>query len=401
MNRERIRQCLDENLSGLYVTEGRHRMMMNEITAGGRPVRKKRSAALVLLAVLLIAAGTATAAALSGALLEKAIDMDVERGPLSTWSLDEKLEWIDLLSENGWSFPVEELSALHDEQLPEDEKEQRASQLIVSTFGREDAVSHVDIMERLKGPMSTWSLEDKAWYSDTIQSKVTLLDSWRDVLPEESDMTREEAVERARGAILSARMVTQDALENRIVNVSFFTNQDHEEPCWMVSWQTDPYGTSGPEYTVLMTRTGEVIEDAALGVYTPVHVAEMMAEDEIGTAPLLPQSREEQWSLAEKAQWLGDDNGLPADDEISEETAIALARQALQAQGVDVQQYAVSVWYKLYDPYAADDSLQYPAYVVYFSDHADAPRTVYGIIIDPQTGDIQRFYTPSDSLGNG
>lgn len=93
--------------------------------------------------------------------------------------------------------------------------------------------------------------------------------------------------------------------------------------------------------------------------------------------------------------------GEAEDDEISEETVIAIAKQALQEQGVDVHQYAFSVWYRLNDSYAVDDSLQFPAYVIYLTDHADAPQTVYGIIIDPKTGDIQRFYTLTDSRGNG
>lgn len=400
MNRRTVRQCLDENLSGLYVTEGKHRMMMHEITTGGQ-MKKKISVAMVLLAILLIAAVTATAAILWNSLFEKTIDMEVEHGPLYTWSLEEKLELIDLLSENGWSFSAEDISNLHDEQIADAEKEQLADQMIVNMFGREDAISHVDIIESVKGPMSTWSLEDKAWYSDYIQSKMTLIDSWRDVLPDESDMTREEAVEIAKEAILSAQAIKRDELENRIVNVSFFTNQDHEEPCWMISWQTSPYGVSGSEYTVLMTRTGEIIEDTALEVYTPAHMAEMMAENENKMASALPQSREEQWSLEKKARLLGNDNGLPAADEISEETAVAVAKQALEDQGVDVQKYEISVWYKLYDYYAVDDSKQNPYYVVYFTDNFDAPKEVYGIIIDPKTGDIQKVYTPNDSSGNG
>ena len=39
MNRKTVRRCLDENLSGLYVTERKHRMMMREITAGGNAMK--------------------------------------------------------------------------------------------------------------------------------------------------------------------------------------------------------------------------------------------------------------------------------------------------------------------------------------------------------------------------
>lgn len=123
MNRKTVRQCLDENLSGLYVTERKHRMMMNDIMTGVKQMKKKISVATVLLAILLITAVTATAAALLNSLFAKTIDMEVEHGPLYTWSLEEKLELIDLLSVNGWSFSAEDIGNLHDEQITEAEKE--------------------------------------------------------------------------------------------------------------------------------------------------------------------------------------------------------------------------------------------------------------------------------------
>lgn len=400
MKRESIRQCLNDHLSGLYVTEGRHRAMMNEIVRGGGKGKKKVSAAMALFAIFLITAATAAAAVLLHSFYESVIDMEIERGPFHTWSLEEKTELIDLLSENGWSFSEKDMGVLRNEHVANVKKERLATQMIVDRFGREDAVSHMDIIESVKGPMSTWSLEDKAWYSEYIRSQKTLLDSWRDVLPEENDLTREEAVEIAKEAILLAHTLRSDELENRIVNVSFFVNNAHEEPCWLISWQTDPYAAS--EYTVLLTRAGEIIEDEALEVYTPAHRASMMMQDEADAHPSqCPQGREERWSLEDKAKWLGADNGLPADGEITGEKAADIARRTLQEREIDTRKYEMSVWYKLYDAYAADDLLQNPHYVIYFTDDLDAPEEVYGVVIDPQTGKVQTVYTPDRHPGNG
>lgn len=399
MKHEGIKRCLDENLSGLCVTEGRHQGMMREITTGGGRAKRKISAAMVVFAALLLAAAAAAAAVLLHSVFERAIDMEMEHGPFYTWSLEEKAELIDLLSENGWSFSEKDMRELRNERAARAERERLATRMIVDKFGREDAVSHIDIIERVKGPMSTWSLEDKAWYGDYMRSKKTLLDSWRDVLPGENDLTREEAVEIARKAILEAHAIGRDELDRLLVNVSFFTNHDHEEPCWMISWQSDPYAASA--YTVLLTRAGELMEDEALEVYTPAHRAVMMRNEADGKDSRYPQGREEQWSLEDKAKWLGDENGLPAEGEIAGETAAEIARRALQEQGVDTQKYGMSVWYKLYDAYAADDFLQSPHYVVYFTDDFDAPRAVYGVVIDPQTGEVQAVYTPNSHPGNG
>lgn len=394
-----VKQCLDDNLSGLYVTEGRHRAMMREIVTGGGKGKRKISAAMVLFAALLIVAAAATAAAVLNSLLERTIDMEMEHGPLRTWSLEEKAELIDLLAENGWSFSEKDLDDLRSERIAASERERLATRMIVDMFGREDAVSHMDIIESVKGPMSTWSLEDKAWYSDYIRSKQARLDTWRDVLPGEGDLTREEAVDIAREAILEAHAIGRDALEGRIVNVSFFTNDGHDEPRWLISWQTDPYAASA--YAVLLTRAGEIVEDEALEIDTPAHVADRMARDEADENPPYPLGHEARWSLEDKAKWLGPEHGMPADGEIAEETAADIARRTLQNRGIDTRQYEMSVWYKLYDAYAADALVQSPHYVVYFTDDLDAPREVYSVIIDPQTGEALRVYAPNHHPGNG
>lgn len=60
----KIRDCLNENLSGLYVSRQQHAALMNEIT-GGRKVKKKLTASLVLVLVLVLLAAAALAWGLS------------------------------------------------------------------------------------------------------------------------------------------------------------------------------------------------------------------------------------------------------------------------------------------------------------------------------------------------
>lgn len=56
----RIRDSLNENLSGLYVSRGQHANLMNEIT-GGRKMKKKLTASLALAMVLVLLAAVALA----------------------------------------------------------------------------------------------------------------------------------------------------------------------------------------------------------------------------------------------------------------------------------------------------------------------------------------------------
>lgn len=61
----------------------------------------------------------------------------------------------------------------------------------------------------------------------------------------------------------------------------------------------------------------------------------------------------------------------------------------------------MSVWYKLYDYYAADDSAEMPFYVIYFTDDLDAPTKVFSVRIDAATGEILITYTPETMPQNG
>lgn len=92
--------------------------------------------------------------------------------------------------------------------------------------------------------------------------------------------------------------------------------------------------------------------------------------------------------MEDKAKWLGADNGLPGADDITEAQAIAIAQKRLHDIGYDLPDYEISVWYKLYDDYAADDSLQEPFYAVYFTNDLDAPAEVFSVIIDADSSEV-------------
>ena len=389
MKDARIREALEANLSGVSVSQRRHREMIDTIT-GGKTMKRKWSVGLVLALALLALSVTAVAATLINRTFEQVIDMEVENGPIFTWSYDEKLRLVTLLSEDGWAFPAETLALLNDEQASVSVKDAAITQLITEALGREDAVSHIDIIERVKGPMTTWSLEDRAWYSDFIRARIDVLDAWHDILPEEGDLTPEQAVQIAKDALLAALEVTENELDGMLASVSFFTNGEGMQPRWMIDFLDDPYG--GPEYTVLLTREGEVTEDVLLDVYTPEHEAERRSQT---TAP---DEQQAFWSLEDKAAYIGEENGLPAPDEIREEQAIAIARDAVIALGIDPTALTVSVWYKLYDPY--DSAMQGPFYAIYWIDDPDAPYESYCVIIDPQSGEVLKTTSSmEDSTG--
>lgn len=399
MKDTRIREALDANLSGLHVSNHLHREVVNAIK-GGKPMQRRISVSLVLVLALLTLSVTAAAATLLNHMFEQVIDMEVEKGPFHTWSYDEKLRLVSLLQENGWDFPDEQLTVLHDADTRADEKEAIVTSLITDAFGREDAVSHIDIIESVKGPMSLWSLEDRFWYSEYIRSKIDVLDTWRDCLPAEGDLTAMQAVSIAREALLKAfgedaRAQKENELNGMIASVSFFTTGGTAEPRWMIDFLQGPYASAA--YTVLLTRDGTVTEDDLLGIHTPEHELSLSATPSEPT--VLEQLESEKgrcefWSLEDKAAILGEENGLPAADDISEAMAISIALESLSAQGVDTASFATAVWYKRYDPYG---SLSEPFYAIYFIDDPDAPYRSYCVIIDPQSGAVLETTSSTDN----
>lgn len=402
-----VQQVFDSSLSGIQDDPWMAQRVLNNASRtkerGGITIRKRTIIPVILMILLLLGTVAYAATVLLNSMFESVIDMEIDQGAFCSWSLDEKIALIDLLSENGWDFSTADIDTLHSEQTPIETKEKLATQMITEHFGREDAISHFDIIEKVKGPMSTWSLEDKAWYSSYIRTKKTMIDSWQDVLPGKDDLSTVEIIEIAKKAILDAHSITERELDDRIVSVDFFITDKHPEPRWRVAWLRDPYGMS--EYTVLITRKGEITEDPDLEIYTPEYMAHLIQNPQNKNYTVdnsYPRGRQEQWSILDKAKWLGEANGIPSEKEISEEAAVAIAQEALQKRGYDLTGYESSVWYKLYDYYdTSEDARQGPFYIVYFVDNFDAPMNTYAVFIDPNTGAVTEICTPEDTQSNG
>lgn len=394
-----LRYSIDQRAKGEKSVKTKRRSKSSDLSLRSelRTISRKKVIMLVVAVMLALCTTACAISVLPNTIFEQIIDMETESGFIINWSIAEKVTLLDLLSENGWQFPTNSISLLHSNDLSDAEKEKLVDSMITEAVGREDAISHMDIIESVKGPMSTWSLEDKAWYSAYLCSKKELIDSWRDILPGENDLSRDEAIKIAKEAILVVFPTIELYLDSCVLNVSFFTNNNHPDPCWLIGWQDDPYASS--QYTVLLSRDGNIMEDESLEIYIPNHVEEIVSSNNMEMNPEYPQGHESQWTLEDKAKWLGSDNGLPSDTDISEDMAVSIAQKALKANGITPEEYELSVWYKVYDYYAENESPSAPFYAIYFVNNFNAPTVTFGYIIDAATGEILNEYTSGDSLG--
>lgn len=165
MNRKTVRQCLEENLSGLYVTERKHRMIMREITTGGKTVKRKVSWSLILACVLILAlAGAAYAMISWRQMAETTAQLESQVGYFETWDAEQKAELLQQLVACGEMENSEEVQkALAEASAQQDDT--RVTSLLENWMELpEDAITLMSIMETILGKFESWPVEDKAWY---------------------------------------------------------------------------------------------------------------------------------------------------------------------------------------------------------------------------------------------
>ncbi len=391
-----LKRAIDTDLGGLRTTQRERAMIFGNVLEG-KKVKKKLSFMMVFGVMLMLAMATALAASVWQTFFEPMVTIETVSGSFSTWTLNEKLHLLELMKNNGIQMPDDKLKQLSDDSLTNDKKEKIATQIIVDQYGREDAISHIDIMESVKGPMETWSLEDKAWYSQLMQKFGRLGDDKLNILPGTQDLSKEKAVEIAAKALSDAYGISLDTLQVQSANVWYFVYPyaNIENPRWLVEIEG---------YKVLLTKSGEVTEDQKLGILSPVHEMQRETEQdqklEEKNKTIAEMEKElgpmHTWSLKDKLV-ISPIYRLPTASDLTEEEAIAKAKKELmKVYGIEesiLNQYTPYVW--LERGHKNKDKWDY-FYRIDFGT-IDSPHS-YGVIMMSETGEILETYCPADTL---
>ncbi len=403
MTEQELRAALASSLSDKLPTDARL-AVLNKIRERKDPVvRSKFSVALVLVIILTLLSTVAVAYTLSRDYFEDVATLQFESGYYEDWGLAEKQVMVSILEEYG---------LLSHDEAAQMTDEASIDAYMIDRYGVEgsdriDTIGLYSILERELGLIQTWSLEQRAWYSDMMM-RVGLLIKGGDEgifgVPAEDDVQPDEAVAIAKSAIIEAFGLPENALDNHRVDLSFETDSndwERQNLHYIINFWGDEY------YWCNVTRDGRIM-DSTMDKYSrsPAEQFEQRrkeAESAKVYEITLPQGASEQWSLADKVQFLGGDNGLPSVNDITEVEALNIALNRFASIGYDLQSYNVSVWFKLYDAYVepatpAPNEMN-PFYVIYFSDDFDAPTEVFSIIIDADTGEILGEGAPAPSNG--
>lgn len=428
-----------------------------------KKVKKKLSLGLILAIILaILLTGTALALTVGGwGHIEKAMDIatEYEPGEYGAWSLDAKISLIDAMREDGIEIADKDWQSLHGAALTEQEKHALADRILTGYYGEEEYLYYYTIAVAEWGEPQTWDLQQRHWFFKTLREKGLYGDdSWIDLLPEEGDLTQQEAEAIAKRAVAEAFGLSDEEMEHLHGDVSFFITDECDVPRWQICLYRDE-NVWATQYTVLLTREGEVTEDPrGLGVWTPAHEKQRREEQEkkaessltvweqtararldagdpvyynpaggtfyhfLQDCPLvnaenLPlkalETENEEFSrlspcpacVKHDLLWPMRDrispfpNEEPGADWIGKDRALEIALQTMKERNIDVSGlYPVVCWT------AADQWNERAEYIVYFAAvsrlETDEAQILfqYSVEIDPVTGDV---ISTGETIGNG
>ena len=257
-----------------------------------KAMKKKTGLALVLAAALLLAlAATALAAfAASQGFFADVARIQLEGGYYDGWTLEEKEQVVRLMKENGILTEAQEWDAALSERDAQ-RREAALDSLFAARYGvngRTDVIGVDSILMKEKGPLETWSMEDKAWYSAMLED-IGLLGSDAEVymLPEEGAISVQEAERIAKDAVISAYGMEDGALDGCTAQVDCREYIDEVgllPPYFLVELRQG----ENPLYWVCVSQQGRVLTsaDGYSGVTSPAEdTAERKRRAELEAVP--------------------------------------------------------------------------------------------------------------------
>lgn len=426
-----VRREIDGELAFLNARPSLHDSIMKKIK-GEKVMKKKLSVGLVFALVIMMVSVAALAWSLSRQYFQDVAQLQFDSGYYDDWGWAEKQAMVEILQKHD---------LITQEQAQSMTTEEAVDAYMIERYGingRSDVIGLWAIVEKELGPISTWTLEQKAWYSDML-IEIGLLTQNNDdsicALPEKNDMQPDEAVALAKKAIIEAYGLEENALESYQLDISFETHASDWERKQL---HYSIYFVEGDRwyYSCFITRDGRIM-DSSMDEFclSPAEQAQARIqfanENDQEAIDLFQQYAHEHihngefnftfWSLEDKKAvtdmlrpvileniaenpdyadytrifWATHFYGLPDEKSISQEKAIELAKGQLTAAfGVSQEAAAlydrIGLFYEVTDP-------EHPLWKITFKigETRDQAReigldlfTSYRIVIDAYAGNV-------------
>ncbi len=390
-----VQRVIDNSLSGIQDDPWMAQHVLNQAHAkqgtGGIVVKKKLSVGFVLMMVVMLSTAVAIAWSLSNQYFEDVAQIQSTSGYYDDWGLDEKQKLVDTMLEYGLITETE-VASLSDEEA--------VDAFMIDRYGidgRSDTIGLWAILEKEKGALADWSLEDKAWYTK-MQMKAALQTGESDEenysVPASDDIQPEEAISMAKAAVIKAFGLEDNALDQHKVEISFLSDpaDEYQDTYYAISFWGNGYED---RYFCYVTHDGQIMDSNMSDLHhSPAEQAkekqQFMLENDLEVSELFTQYAQEHitgdyyfpfWPLEDKKSvtdmlrpiilanmaenpdyadqtniyWATHFYGLPDESAISQEKAIEIAKRQLTTTfGLSDKQAAmfgkVGLFYEVTDP---------------------------------------------------
>ena len=379
-------------------------------------VKKKLSLGLVFILILLLTGTVALAATLLWQdYVPQMKQTEHEMGDYVEWPATRRIQLAKDIVAMGYLDESEDTLILSSETATEQDKAAAADRLMLKLTGLEDVkeIHSTLITYAIMGHEDTWTPEQRVWWNgiETMYGDDGATDTL--IVPTKDVLSEQDAITIARVAIQEAYGF-DDAYMSSLHPVAnlYTTDERPDYKRWDIQFKKYREGSSTyveKVYSAVVDENGEVISDPDVGIDHPAESVARLKDrsEEITNAenPELTKIYEQYgrmvdtrsiWrlTLAEKAELLGNDNGIPRKEDISEEKAVEIGYSRLAAVGYDMTMYKTSVWYMMNGTTEAASSTNNPIYVIYFLDDLDQPAKAFTVTIDATTGKVMKTFTP-------
>ena len=310
--KSKVKPILDSQLSGLDWTP-EDSLNMLRLMRGEPQMKKKLSWALVMALAITLIAVSALAVTLWKNYYDKMAHNEGQIGYFDSWNGDKRAEFVLAMQEEGIEFDKASINKLASKDTSDADKAKIATDLILNRYPgmREDTITTLSIMEAEKGPMHTWSLADKAMYTQLLVKSGTLrADEEMFWTPGKDDIPQEKALSIAQEAVMEKFGETEESLKKYQVFAELRSRADQrDERKWLV-YYVDPQQEGTPQYDVWMDgKTGELeevwspaqkVEEAKKNA-PPAHISQMWDEAIVAFREAEPYTTDSLMGL--RAQW--------------------------------------------------------------------------------------------------
>lgn len=325
MNDKRIKAALDIKLSHISFSQAN----FNAVRVGMKKemVMKKKSVYVFACAtVLLLALGVAYAFSTFGDYAKTLPEKEHTQGIFRNWAMVDKVELVRQLVNSGDLEANEQTELLLNGTLDHTESSVLAENIMKDWMNRPlSLIGFKSIMENVWGDFEEWTLEQKAWYTESYAEADLLgADHIRYVLPGPDAFPEEDARREAqrtleivncipRGSLDAYRVITEFVISPEIIRAgddlrSAVYSDEGVDPVWLFAW-IPPMGMENPPISTTHIRVNSVTGIVDIENTSAFVQFERMAQ----RLPENPNNRTEkqgheyvpffEWPLEAKAAW--------------------------------------------------------------------------------------------------